>query len=99
LRIELHSAGEWRRFAACGRNRVQVAEQVEDDRLPVRRDVDGEPRALVGVYRDVPRGIQWEVAVATLLACGNGASRILGRDRHGRAERGREHQGCENDTA
>ena len=49
--------------AAANRERVDVAEQVEDDRPPIGRNVERHPRPFVGRELERPRGDQREVGV------------------------------------
>ena len=65
-----HPLGQRGRVAARERDRVEVAQQVEDDGPAVRADVDRDPRPLVGVERQGARRLQREVGrvrPATLL--------------------------------
>ena len=56
LLIPAHAARDARGFAAGDRDRIQVAEDVEDDRLPIGRDVERDPRRFVGRELERPRG-------------------------------------------
>jgi len=53
LHVPGDPGGQSRRLAALHRQLVEVAEEVEDDPLAVRRDVEGHPGPLLGVDRGV----------------------------------------------
>ena len=75
--VERHPVGDARGFAAGDRQRVDVAGEVEDERLPVRRDVERHPRALVGREADGARGLERELG-ATSSAAARGGVGALG---------------------
>ena len=93
LRVVGHPLGERGRVAAGERDRVEVAQQVEDDGPAVRADVDGDPGPLVGVQRQGAFRLEREVRrvrPATLLG-----GRSPGGDGHEHScghERGRMHR-------
>ena len=57
LRIECHAGSEGASGAAMRVHGEQIAEQFEHDRAAVRRGVWRQPRPLVGVDRDLTRGL------------------------------------------
>ena len=88
-----HPLGKRRCVAARERDRVEVAQQVEDDGPAARADVDRDPGPLVGVERQGPVRLQREVGrvrPATLL--GGGASRCEGHEPGRDHERGHMHR-------
>ena len=63
LRVVGHAAGEARGFAAGYGHGVQVAEQVEDERAAVGRDIHAHPRAFRGGERVGASGFEWQAGV------------------------------------
>src|SRR5439155_4276876 len=60
LVVRRHAARDPRGATASHRNRVEVAEQVEHDSPPVRRDVHRHPGSLVRFETDVAGGLEGE---------------------------------------
>ncbi len=68
LTVERHARREGLRFAPLDRQRVEVANQVEKNRLAVRRDIDRDPGSLVG--RELDRPVRLERQTMGLLPGG-----------------------------
>ena len=87
-------AGDARRVAPRDGERVQVAEQLEHDRLPVRRQIERDPRPLVGREVQGAGGNERQRVGVTCLRRGTvvllGGLRGRGAGLHGRGEQQRE---------
>src|SRR5690606_24346751 len=94
LRVERQAARQARGLAARDRQRVEVAQQVEDDRLAVRADVEAHPRAAAGGELDRARRLERQAlpgaAPARRLSAARGLrARLAVERRPGRGERRR----------
>ena len=60
LAVKGHAAGDPGGVAARDRDRVQIPQQLKEDRLPIPGDVQGNPGPLVGRELYFAFGLEWQ---------------------------------------
>src|SRR5437899_6812087 len=60
--------------ATTDRHGIEISEQIEDDRAPIRRDVERDPRPLIRIEVDTATGDELEVGFT---GAGETARRVL----------------------